>query len=229
ELGQLREQLFGHVNSMSRIGSHTFMLNMRRSLPEHQQLIKLVAREYQMDWRLLAAIAYQESHWDPEAASPTGVRGMMMLTLPTAREMGVNNRLDPAQSLRGGARYFKNMRRRLPNDIFEPDRTWMALAAYNIGMGHLHDARALTEHYGGDPHLWRDVMEHLPLLQKSKYYKSLRYGYARGLEAVTYVQNIRHYYSILTWQDIPDNQQSPPLKADDYIPDSVREIGLLAL
>lgn len=229
ELGQLREQLFGHVDSMSRIGSHTFMLNMRRSLPDYRQLIKLVAREYQMDWRLLAAIAYQESHWNPDAASPTGVRGMMMLTLPTAREMGVTNRLDPAQSLRGGARYFKNMRRRLPNDIDEPDRTWMALAAYNIGMGHLHDARALTEHYGGDPHLWRDVMEYLPMLQKSAYYKSLRYGYARGLEAVTYVQNIRHYYSILTWQDIPDNQQSPPLKADDYIPDSVREIGLLAL
>ncbi len=229
ELGQLRDRYFGHADSMSRIGSHTFMLNMRRSLPTYKPLIKQIAREYQLDWRLLAAIAYQESHWNPEAASPTGVRGMMMLTLPTAREMGVNNRLDPAQSLRGGARYFKNMRRRLPNDIPEPDRTWMALAAYNIGMGHLHDARALTEHYDGDPHLWRDVMEHLPLLQKSKYYKSLRYGYARGLEAVTYVQNIRHYYSILAWQDIPEHQQSPPLKADDYIPDSVREIGLLAL
>ena len=229
DLGRLREVHFGHVDSMSRIGSHTFMLNMRRELPTHRALIKQVAREYQMDWRLLAAIAYQESHWNPEAASPTGVRGMMMLTLPTAREMGVNNRLDPAQSLRGGARYFKNMRRRLPNDIYEPDRTWMALAAYNIGMGHLHDARKLTEHYGGDPHLWRDVMEHLPLLQKSKYSRSLRSGSARGLEAVTYVQNIRHYYSILTWQDIPENQQTPPLKADDYIPDAVRELGLLAL
>jgi membrane-bound lytic murein transglycosylase F len=141
----------------------------------------------------------------------------------------VDNRLDASQSLRGGARYLKNMKRRLPNDIFEPDRTWMGLAAYNIGLGHLEDARVLTERDGGDPHLWQDVMERLPLLQKSKHYKTTRYGYARGHEAVTYVQNIRHYYSILAWQNIPENRTEPPLKADDYIPEAVREIGLLAL
>ena len=228
-LARLREEHFGHTDGISRISSHTFNRNMRKSLPPYQELIRQVATEYQMDWHLLAAIAYQESHWNPLAASPTGVRGMMMLTLPTAREMGVDNRLDAAQSLRGGARYLKNIKRRLPNDIYEPDRTWLALAAYNIGMGHLEDARVITERHGGDPHLWQDVMEHLPLLQKSKHYQTTRYGYARGLEAVTYVQNIRHYFSILEWQDLPAHKTLPPLRTEEYLPAVLRDVGLLAL
>jgi len=228
-LARLREEYFGHTEGVSRISSHTFIRNMQKSLPPYRALIRQVAREYQLDWHLLAAIAYQESHWNPQAASPTGVRGMMMLTLPTAGEMGVDNRLDAGQSLRGGARYLKNIKRRLPNDIYDPDRTWMALAAYNIGMGHLEDARVITDRQGGDPHLWQDVMERLPLLQKSKYFQNVRYGYARGVEAVTYVQNIRHYYSILQWQDIPDNKAQPPLRSDDYLPDVLHDIDLLAL
>jgi membrane-bound lytic murein transglycosylase F len=154
---------------------------------------------------------------------------MMMLTKPTARELGVDNRLDVSQSLRGGARYFKDMMRRLPKRIQQPDRTWMALAAYNIGLGHLEDARVLTEHQGGDPNLWQDVMERLPLLQQSKYYKKTRYGYARGQEAVTLVQNIRHYYNILAWQDLPDTQPLPPLPNEDYFPDVIHDIELWAL
>ena len=228
-LERLREEHFGHTDGISRISSHTFKRNMRRGLPPYRELIQKVAAEYQLDWHLLAAIAYQESHWNPVAESPTGVRGMMMLTLPTAAEMGVENRLDPAESLRGGARYLKNIKRRLPNDIYDPDRTWLALAAYNIGMGHLEDARVITERRGGDPHLWQDVMESLPLLQKSKYFQNTRYGYARGLEAVTYVQNIRHYYSILQWQDIADNKPLPPIAAEDHLPTEMVGLELKAL
>jgi len=228
-LARLRELHFGHARTVSRVGSHRFTRMMRSALPPYRPLIQRVAEEYQMDWRLLAAIAYQESHWDPLATSPTGVRGMMMLTLPTAKEMGVSNRLDAAQSLRGGARYFRDIKRRLPADIPEPDRSWLALAAYNIGMGHLEDARVLTERQGGDPDLWRDVMERLPLLQQSTHYRTLRYGYARGLEAVTFVQNIRHYYSILRWQDIPDNNPGPPLRGDDFLPEVLRAVQLRAL
>lgn len=228
-LEKLREKHFGHTLTVSRIGSHTFIRNMRKNLPPYRALIAEVASEYQLDEHLLAAIAYQESHWNPTAQSPTGVRGMMMLTLPTAKEMGVDNRLDAGQSLRGGARYLKNMKRRLPDDILDPDRTYMALAAYNIGMGHLKDARVLTERMGGDPHLWTDVLEHLPLLQKSKYYKTLRYGYARGHEAATYVQNIRHYLSILQWQDIANNKPQPPLKIEKYLPQQLSGTSLRAL
>lgn len=228
-LARLRELHFGHARTVSRVGSHRFTRLMRTALPPHRGLMEKIAAEYQMDWRLLAAIAYQESHWNPVATSPTGVRGMMMLTLPTAAEMGVGNRLDTAQSLRGGARYYKDIKRRLPADILEPDRTWLALAAYNIGMGHLEDARVLTERQGGDPHLWRDVMQRLPLLHKSDYYRTVRHGYARGLEAVTYVQNIRHYYSILRWQDIPGHNAKPPLRSEDYLPEELREVRLHAL
>ena len=228
-LAQLWEQYFGHTTVLSRIGSHTFARNIRTKLPAWRDLIRQVAKEYQLDWHLLAAISYQESHWEPEATSPTGVRGMMMLTNPTAKEMGVKDRLDPLQSLRGGARYLKDIRRRLPRDIQEPDRTWMALAAYNIGPAHLEDARMLTERHGGDPHLWSNVMAHLPLLQKREHYRTTRYGYARGGEATHFVQNIRHYYSILQWQDLSADQPGPPLNPEDYLPLALREKRFLAL
>lgn len=228
-LDKLREEHFGHSGTVSRIGSHTFTRNMRRTLPKYRALIQQVATEYQMDWHLLAAIAYQESHWNPGAESPTGVRGMMMLTVPTAREMGVDDRLDPGQSLRGGARYLKNIKRRLPERIAEPDRTYMALAAYNIGLGHLEDARVLTQRQGGDPDLWSDVLLNLPLLQKSRHYENLKYGYARGQEAATYVQNIRHYQGILQWQDIADAQPPAPIRTADYLPPQLHGISLKAL
>ena len=228
-LSSLKDKYFGQSTGVSRMGSHTFNRNMRQKLPDFRPLIEQVAHEYQMDWHLLAAAAYQESHWNPTATSPTGVRGMMMLTLPTARELGVDDRLDATQSLRGGARYLKQIKRRLPQDIYEPDRTFLALAAYNIGMGHLEDARVITERNGGDPHLWDDIMENLPLLQKAKYYQRARYGYARGQEAVTYVQNIRHYNNILRWQDLAENQPTPPVTANDYLPETVRNSNLSAL
>ncbi|MDG2046538.1 MAG: membrane-bound lytic murein transglycosylase MltF [Halioglobus sp.] len=227
-MARLHERYFGHTDGVSRISAHVFTQNMQETLPLFRRLIQQVAKEYQMDWHLLAAMAYQESRWDPNATSPTGVRGMMMLTKPTARELGVENRLDVTQSLRGGARYLKDLKRRLPKRLQEPDRTWMALAAYNIGLGHLEDARVITQRQGGNPDVWQDVMQRLPLLEDSNYYEKTRYGYARGKEAVTLVQNIRHYYSILVWQDIPDNQPIPPLRGEDYIPSEINNLQLQA-
>ncbi len=228
-LARLKERQFGHAWGVDQVDSQTFNRRMRQRLPKYEQMLRQVAAEYQLDWQLLAAIAYQESHWNPRARSPTGVRGMMMLTQSTAREMDVRNRLDALQSLRGGARYFKKVKRLLPEDIHEPDRTWFALAAYNIGRGHLEDARVLTERQGGDPHLWSDVKQRLPLLQRSKYYKTVRHGYARGNEPVTYVKNIRHYYNILAWQDIAANRPPPPVDADEYLPEVLEAVDLTAL
>ena len=181
-----------------------------------------------MDWRFLAAISYQESYWNPKAKSPTGVRGMMMLTLPTAKELGVANRLDPLQSLRGGARYYKKLYARLPGGIEAPDRAWFALAAYNIGLGHLEDARVITEKRGGNPNLWKDVKESLPLLRQRKWYKQTRYGYARGDEPVRYVENIRSYYSLLTWDELNRYRIPPPRIVSDYLPEALNR-GLNAL
>ena len=125
----------------------------------------------------------------------------MMLTLNTAKDVGVKNRLNADQSIIGGAKYFKRIYDRIPERIADPDRTWLALAAYNIGFGHLEDARILTEHHGGNPDKWADVRENLLLLAKRKYYKFTKHGYARGWEAVGYVQNIRNFHSIIAWNE----------------------------
>lgn len=219
ELEALKDRHFGSLELSSRISSFTFQRKVRAELPRWQPLIEEVAREYQLDWRLLASVAYQESHWNPRARSPTGVRGMMMITQATARDLGIDNRLDPRQSLRGGARFIKNLLRRLPPDIAQPDRTWMALAAYNIGMGHLEDARIITQQRGLDPHAWQDVRDHLPLLQNPDVYPTTRFGFARGQEAVTYVDNIRQYYSTLQLQAMPEHRIQPPLNTAELLGD----------
>jgi membrane-bound lytic murein transglycosylase F len=146
---------------------------------------------------LLAAQSYQESHWNPKAKSPTGVRGIMMLTQPVAKSLGVTSRLDAKQNIFAGARYHAKMKKMFVDDVHEPDRTWMALAAYNVGRGHFHDAQALARKLGKNPHLWIDMKEVLPLLSEKQYYKDLKYGYARGNEPVQYVTRIREYDDIL--------------------------------
>ncbi len=148
-------------------------------------------------------MGYQESHWLPTATSKTGVRGLMMLTLRTAKAMGVKNRLDPRQSIQGGARYISLLMSKLPESIYPADRVWFALAAYNVGMGHLGDARKLTAAEGLDPDKWLDVKTILPRLAQKQWYSKTRYGYARGGEPVHFVNNIRRYYDILTWVTQP--------------------------
>jgi len=168
-------------------------------------------------------MAYQESHWNPSARSPTGVRGMMMLTLATASDMDVTDRTDAEQSISGGARYFSSLLRRIPERIQEPDRVWFAMAAYNVGLGHLEDARVLTQKEGFNPDLWIDVKKHLPLLRQKRYYQETRFGFARGDEAVNYVDNIRRYYDSLVWLEEqrtlpdlpPENQEEPNDEASE--------------
>lgn len=206
-LEQLIERYYGHLQDFDYVGTRTYMRHIRTRLPKYRELFEYSAKEYGLDWRLLAASAYQESHWDPEAVSPTGVRGIMMLTKLTAGELGINERTDPVQSIRGGALYLKRMMKKIPERIREPDRTWMALAAYNIGYGHLEDARVITEKTGGDPDTWNDVKERLPLLRQRKWHRKTKHGYARGNEAVRYVENIRSYYDILVWMV---GRETPP-------------------
>ncbi len=188
-------------NDLDRVGMFQFMKQVRKRLPPLIPVFQEVALAHGLDWRLLAAMGYQESHWDPEASSVTGVRGIMMLTQRTAKQLGVADRLDPEQSIEGGARYFLRMRKRVPGRIPEPDRSWMALTAYNMGWGHLEDARILTQKQGGNPDLWLDINERLPLLSQEKWYQQTKYGYARGYEARQYVENIRSYFDTLVWME----------------------------
>ena len=205
-VAELREEFFGHVSKMNAGGAQAFAKSTQERLPRWREAMQDVADKYELDWHLLAALSYQESHWNPKAKSRTGVRGLMMLTRGTARDLGVN-RLDPMESIEGGARYIVQIRDKLPERIREPDRTWMALAAYNVGYGHLEDARVLTEKMGGNPDRWSDIRDHLPLLAKRQYYKNTKHGYARGWEPVTYVQNIRHYQTLLTWNSRIEEQR----------------------
>ncbi len=160
-LAAIQSRYSENDNDLDQVGMFQFMKQVRNRLPPLIPLFQEVAEAHDLDWRLLAAMGYQESHWDPEAASATGVRGIMMLTQRTATHLGVTDRLDPEQSIEGGARYFMQMRNRIPSRIPEPDRSWMALAAYNMGMGHLRDARKLTQKQGGNPDRWQDVEERL--------------------------------------------------------------------
>ena len=216
EMARIKDRYFGHLAHIGYVGAMTLARHVETRLPKFRKAFEQAAAAVGMDWRLLAAIGYQESHWNPRAVSPTGVRGLMQITLDTARFLGIENRLDPEDSIRGAAHYIRSLHDRLPDRIPEPDRTWMALAAYNIGLGHLHDARILTQRLGKDPDRWVDVREHLPLLTQKKWYKTLKYGYARGHEAVTYVGNIRTYYDMLVWiTGAPGSPTEPRPPSDD--------------
>ncbi len=212
-MAQLEEKYRGHLGQFDYVGSRVFLRHVTKRLPEYREMFQQAASENGVDWRLLAAIGYQESHWNPRAVSPTGVRGMMMLTQRTAGELGVADRLDPEQSIFGGARYFRGLRERFPDHIQEPVRSWFALAAYNVGMGHLEDARRLTESRGGNRDSWTDVKDTLPLLAKAEWHQQTRYGYARGWEPVIYVGQVRTYYELLvriTEGDEDLREQEPP-------------------
>lgn len=198
-LRHLQERYYGHLEEINYVGTRRLLRHAEQRLPQYQAWFEQAAAKHDFDWRLLAAVSYQESHWRVDAVSPTGVRGLMMLTNDTATEVGVNNRLDPKQSIFGGARYLARIKRRIPEAVSEPDRTWLALVAYNMGHGHLLDAMKLTEQQDLNPHRWVNIKQNLPLLERRKWYSELKYGYARGYQALHYVQNIRAYYDILVW------------------------------
>lgn len=191
-LARLEEKYLGHGNDFDYVDTRTFLRAVQNTLPDLKPLFEKYAR--QIDWRLLAAIAWQESHWDPQATSPTGVRGMMMLTRNTAQSLGLTDRTDAEQSLDGGMRYLQDMMAKVPDSIPKEERIWFALAAYNMGYAHMLDAMALTKKQKGNPNSWSDVKQRLPLLSQKPYYSRLKYGYARGHEAYAYVENIRKYH-----------------------------------
>ena len=196
-LQKLLDKYYGFIEVFDYVDIRSFKRRIYSHLPKYKKYFQQAAKRYMFDWQLLAAMSYQESHWNPYAKSPTGVRGIMMLTLPTANEVKVKSRLNPEQSIWGGARYLRNMAGRLPDAIQEPDRSYMALAAYNVGYGHLMDGRELAKRLNKNPDSWSELAEVLPLLARKHYYKTLTHGYARGYEPVTYVKRIRDYQDIL--------------------------------
>lgn len=204
-IARIEEKYFNHLARFDYVDTQSYLRAIENVLPKYQALFEKYRGD--LEWQMLAAIAYQESHWDPNATSPTGVRGMMMLTKDTADRMNVPNRMDVEQSIRGGAEYLHLLMNQLPQTIKAEDRIWFGLAAYNMGNGHLIDVRRLTKQLGGNPDEWLDVKKNLPLLAEKRYYTGLKYGYARGYEALSYVENIRRYYnSIINHQRIKEQE-----------------------
>ena len=198
-LDHLLDKYYGNADNLTYVGNCTFRQHIKSRLIDYEPFFREQEKIHAIDWRLLAAIGYQESHWLSDAISPTGVKGLMMLTRATAKQVGIADRTDPQQSIIGGALYFKEMLSIMTENIPEPDRTWLALASYNIGFGHLNDARMLTKKRNGNPNKWLDVKKSLPLLSEEKWYKQTKYGYARGGEPVRYVENIRSYFDLSVW------------------------------
>jgi len=195
-LQRLIERYFTYAQ-MPRLDAGVFQERIKTVLPQYRMLFQRAQETTGIEWRLLAAIAYQESQWDTQATSETGVRGLMQLTEETARQLGLVDRMDPQAGVLAAAKYLRDLKEKLPSRIPEPDRTWLALAAYNIGVAHLEDARVIAQKQKSSPDSWTAVSKALPLLVLPEYYEDAKYGYARGGMPVAFVERVRAYYDIL--------------------------------
>lgn len=213
-LAQVHDRYYGHTKKFDYVGTRAFIRHFDSRLPRYRPWFEEAGELNGVDWRLLAAIGYQESHWRSHAVSPTGVRGLMMLTEATADYLDIDDRMDPESSIFGGARFYARQTERIADSVEEPDRTWMALAAYNVGFNHIKDARQIVEWQGGDPDTWVDISKALPLLTKREWYSRVKYGYARGWEPVLYVNNIRSYYNILRWISASEPQEEEEVEVE---------------
>ena len=211
-LRNVLDRYLGNSKRLDQVDIKAFLIRSRTLLPPYVRLFKQAQELTDIDWRLLAAISYQESHWDTYSTSPTNVRGLMMLTEDTADLMGVTDRLDPKQSIPAGAKYVMKLKEIIPKQITEPDRTFMALAAYNIGYAHVEDARVLAQRQRLNPNSWSDIKKTLIMLTNPDYYTTVKYGYASGGAPVVFVESIRSYQRILERYQPRHNADSETFK-----------------
>lgn len=221
-LKRLVDRHYGHASRINAVDAGTLIERVGTMLPKLRAHFIEAEVASGIDWRLIAALGYQESHWDAEATSPTGVRGLMMLTDETAERLQIKNRLDARDSIVGGARYLALLRENLSPRIPEPDRTWLALAAYNLGVGHLEDARILAQRAKLNPDRWQDVRQVLPRLAEAEHFQTTKHGYARGYEAQQLVDNVRNYYDILVRLAPREAPLLPAPASDPDRPDTLR-------
>jgi membrane-bound lytic murein transglycosylase F len=196
-LKRITTRYYGNIDNFDAYELKKFHDRINTRLPKYKNVIEAESAKHGFDWRLIAAVVYQESHFDPEAKSYTNVRGLMQVTESTAREMGIKNRRDPQQSIRAGIKYLSLMYKRFDFIKDDSQRLLFALASYNVGYGHVKDAMSLAKKKGFDPNTWKGLKATLPLLSKAKYYNQTKYGYARGWEPVQYVERIQTYFDIL--------------------------------
>jgi membrane-bound lytic murein transglycosylase F len=205
---EIYERYYGDVNRFDYVDLRTYHRRITSRLPKFEPIIRKAAAEHGFDWRLIAAQIYQESHLRVWARSHAGAYGLMQLTRSTAKSLGVTDIYAPEENIPAGVRHLKDLYHAY-QDIEGEDRLWIALAAYNIGSGHIQDARELARDRGEDPDSWTSLKRTLPLLSQRAFYRSSRFGFCRGEEPVAYVRQIRLYYDILKRMAILDRKPRP--------------------
>ena len=192
------------ISSYIFIGSREFIADMTTKLPIYEDKFKEAASVYNLDWKLLAAISYQESKWNNNAISPTGVKGLMMLTKSTATMLGVN-RLNPTETILGASKYITQLSKKYIK-YNDDTKLSMTLASYNVGPGHINDIIKLANKDGANLENWLTLKKYLLKLHKNKFYKDMKFGYARGWEAVQYIENVKQYYDIISFLEEKDKK-----------------------
>lgn len=205
-LKQITAKYYSNIEDTDPYDLKRFHQRIKTRLPKYKDIIIEESRKYGFDWKLLAAVIYQESHFSPTAKSFTNVRGLMQVTTAAAEEMGIDNRHKPSQSIKAGIKYLDKMVKKF--DCLEDDyeRILFALASYNIGYGHVMDAMQIAVDMGLDETKWQSLKTTLPLLSKPTYYNQTKYGYARGWEPLKYVERILTYYDILKQKTIKETK-----------------------
>ncbi len=194
---QLKELHFDFSRNLDPFERLAFYKKTSEDLKKLKPSFLKMETEFQLPWQLIAAVSYQESHWDENAVSPTGVLGFMMLTRQTANFLGIKDRSSLEQSLWGGSKYLQQLIREQPRFLTSRNQLVLALTSYNIGRGHLQDAQKLAIKKGVSPYSWKDLQEILPLLSQAAYFEDLQYGQARGREPIAFVKRVMGYYELL--------------------------------
>jgi len=198
---ELRKRYYAEVERFDYFDLKVYHRRLATRLPKYQPILMAASREFNFDWRLIAAQMYQESHFRRYARSHAGAYGLMQLTKRTAKSFGVTDITNPEQNIYAGVKHLRKLFDYIDIEN-ESDRLSLALAAYNIGQGHLRDAQKLAIKLRLDPQKWLSLEKTLPLLRYRQYYNNATYGYCRGTEPVAYVKQIRIYYDILKRQAI---------------------------
>ena len=196
-LQNIYDKYYANIEDSDPFDLKKFHLRITTRLPKYKKIIIEESKKYDFDWKLIAAVVYQESHFNPNAKSFTNVRGLMQITEITAEEMGIENRLNPSQSIKAGIKYLDKMVKKFKYIEDDYERMLFGLASYNIGYGHVTDAISIARKMGLKEKRWQNLKTVLPLLSKPEYYEQSKHGYARGWETVQYIENILTYFDIL--------------------------------
>lgn len=179
------------------VAQSPFNTRSKSRLSDYDESFKKFAKAIDWDWRLLAALAYQESKFDPAAQSWAGAQGIMQLMPETASIYGVDSLSSPQEHIRAGALYIKWLEDQWKDKIPDKEeRRKFVMASYNVGIGHVLDARRLAAKYNRDPNRWEDVAYYLKNKANPRFYNDnvVYYGYCRGDEPVNFVNEILERY-----------------------------------